>query len=70
MFEPCNVDASSGNGSLSESGLVHLKSYKYSSVDKSYISYYILRHYVRSSYRLPATRGVAAQRTVEEREDL
>jgi hypothetical protein len=34
---------------LSEEALIHLKSYKYSSVDKSWISYYILRHYVRSS---------------------
>lgn len=25
---------------------MHLKSYKYSSVDKSLVSYYILRHYV------------------------
>lgn len=33
-------------GSLSESGLQHFKTYKYSSVDKSPISYYILRHYV------------------------
>lgn len=32
---------------VSEDALVHLKSYKYSSVDKSPISYYILRHYVR-----------------------
>jgi ethanolaminephosphotransferase len=32
-------------GSLSESALHNLKSYKYSSVDKSYLSYYILRHY-------------------------
>lgn len=32
-------------GSLSESGLKHLKSYKYSSVDKSYLTHYILRHY-------------------------
>lgn len=31
---------------VSEEALAHLKSYKYSSVDKSYISYYILRHYV------------------------
>ncbi|KZF26123.1 sn-1,2-diacylglycerol cholinephosphotransferas-like protein [Xylona heveae TC161] len=30
---------------LSEDALVHLKSYKYSSVDKSYISRYILKHY-------------------------
>lgn len=31
---------------LSEEALIHLKSYKYSSVDKSWISHYILRHYV------------------------
>ncbi|KFY92382.1 hypothetical protein V498_04998 [Pseudogymnoascus sp. VKM F-4517 (FW-2822)] len=31
--------------SLSEDALVHLKSYKYSSVDESYISNYILKHY-------------------------
>ncbi|KAF2099333.1 hypothetical protein NA57DRAFT_74834 [Rhizodiscina lignyota] len=30
---------------ISEDALVHLKSYKYSSVDKSPVSYYILRHY-------------------------
>jgi len=30
---------------VSEDALVHLKSYKYSSVDKSLISHYILRHY-------------------------
>jgi hypothetical protein len=33
---------------LTEDALVHLKSYKYSSVDKSPISNYILRHYVRA----------------------
>ena len=32
---------------VSEEALVHLKSYKYSSVDKSLISKYILQHYVR-----------------------
>ena len=32
---------------LSEDALKHFKTYKYSSVDKSPISYYILRHYVR-----------------------
>lgn len=32
-------------GVLSEDGLKHFKTYKYSSVDKSPISYYILRHY-------------------------
>lgn len=31
---------------VSEDALVHLKTYKYSSVDKSLISRYILRHYV------------------------
>lgn len=30
---------------------MHLKSYKYSSVDKSLISNYILKHYVRSLER-------------------
>ena len=41
---------------ISEEALVHLKSYKYSSVDKSLISHYILRHYVRlgSPPALPA----------------
>jgi len=33
------------NGSLSEDALRHLKAYKYSSVDKSYLSRYVLRHY-------------------------
>jgi hypothetical protein len=33
---------------VSEEALIHLKSYKYSSVDKSLISNYILKHYVRS----------------------
>lgn len=32
--------------SLSDDALLPLKSYKYSSVDKSFISNYILRHYV------------------------
>ena len=35
------------NDCLSDSALVHLKSYKYSSVDKSLITHYLLRHYVR-----------------------
>lgn len=30
---------------ISEDALIHLKSYKYSSVDKSPFSYYVLRHY-------------------------
>ena len=33
---------------VSEEALAHLKTYKYSSVDKSLISNYILKHYVRS----------------------
>lgn len=33
---------------VSDEALAHLKSYKYSSVDKSLISNYILKHYVRS----------------------
>ena len=33
--------------SLSDDVLLPLKSYKYSSVDKSFISRYILKHYVR-----------------------
>lgn len=32
--------------SLSDDALMPLKSYKYSSVDKSFISRYVLRHYV------------------------
>lgn len=31
---------------VSDDALQHLKSYKYSSVDKSFISRYILKHYV------------------------
>lgn len=31
---------------VSDEALGNLKLYKYSSVDKSYISHYILRHYV------------------------
>ena len=31
---------------LSDEALIHLKSYKYSSVDKSWVSNHILRHYV------------------------
>lgn len=34
------------NDPLSDDALAHLKSYKYSSVDKSLISKYILQHYV------------------------
>jgi hypothetical protein len=34
---------------LSDEALAHLKTYKYSSVDKSPISKYIMKHYVRFS---------------------
>lgn len=33
---------------ISEEALIHLKSYKYSSVDRSLISRYFLQHYVPS----------------------
>ena len=39
--------------SLSDEALAPLKSYKYQSVDKSFISRYVLKHYVR--YPLPCT---------------
>lgn len=39
-------------GSLSEDGLKHFKTYKYSSVDKSPVSHYILRHYVCTCFNL------------------
>ena len=32
---------------ISDDALIHLKSYQYSAVDKSPVSYYILRPYVR-----------------------
>lgn len=40
------ADLSSASGPLSEEGLKCLKAYRYSSVDKSLISHYLLRHYV------------------------
>jgi ethanolaminephosphotransferase len=40
-------DSSSLEGPLSEDALANLKLYKYSSVDKSFTSRYILKHYVR-----------------------
>ena len=36
---------------VSEDALVHLKSYKYQSVDKSFLSHYVLRHYVSLAYK-------------------
>ena len=44
-FDPLADQSPGANGSLSEDALRHLKAYKYSSVDKSYLSRYILRHY-------------------------
>lgn len=37
--------------SLSDEALMPLKSYKYQSVDLSYISRYVLKHYVRCPWR-------------------
>jgi len=42
------ISGTAAHECVSEDALVHLKSYKYSSVDKSLISTYILKHYVRS----------------------
>lgn len=36
---------------LSEEALAHLKTYKYSSVDKSPVSKYIMKHYVCGHWR-------------------
>ena len=51
--------------SLSDDALAPLKSYKYQSVDKSFISRYVLKHYVRNSIpytilavRLPSNNGL------------
>jgi len=43
--DPLADQSPDANGSLSDDALRHLKAYKYSSVDKSYLSRYILRHY-------------------------
>ena len=45
------TDRSSLDGPLSEDALANLKLYKYSSVDKSFTSRYVLKHYVRSPIR-------------------
>lgn len=39
--------------SLSDEALAHLKTYRYSSVDKSLISRYILKHYVQFPWGYP-----------------
>jgi ethanolaminephosphotransferase len=39
-------------GTLSEDALIHLKSYKYSSVDKSLLSNYVLKHYWNAVVKL------------------
>jgi hypothetical protein len=46
---------------ISEEALVHLKSYKYSAVDKSPVSNYILKPYVRV-LPIPTCRVVPAKR--------
>jgi hypothetical protein len=38
---------------IAEDQLIHLKSYRYQSVDKSLISRYILKHYVRTGVFCP-----------------
>ena len=43
---------------VSEDALQHLKTYKYSSVDKSFISRYILKHYVRNPRCSLPTRAI------------
>ena len=49
---------------MSEEALVHLKSYKYSSVDKSLISNYILKHYV--CHTTPTDTGELAKNDIVE----
>lgn len=44
--QPANAETAK-HECVSEDALQHLKTYKYSSVDKSFISRYILKHYVR-----------------------
>lgn len=49
-------------GPLSRDALAHLRGYKYSSIDKSYISRYILKHYVckhpiRNQYEKESVHG-------------
>jgi hypothetical protein len=46
MLTTCLYLEEAAHECVSEDALVHLKSYKYSSVDKSFISNYILKHYV------------------------
>ena len=54
MADTAMIAAKAAAECVSEEALVHLKSYKYSSVDKSLISHYILRHYVRgAAHSLP-----------------
>lgn len=50
---------------LSDNVLVHLKSYKYSSVDKSLISRYILKHYVLFNPRPHSMAVVIADEVVD-----
>ena len=50
---------------VSEDALIHLKSYKYSSVDKSLISKYILKHYVREPFHSISREIANSTSTVE-----
>lgn len=50
--DPC-YPLSAAVDPLSDEALIHLKSYKYSSVDKSWVSNHILRHYVFPRSRFP-----------------
>ena len=55
MANPLLVLDIAAHECVSEDALVHLRSYKYSSVDKSLISKYILKHYVWTSPKCPCS---------------
>lgn len=48
-----DIEKAAVSDSLSDDALKHFKTYKYSSVDKSPVSKYILRHYVCSFVPMP-----------------
>lgn len=52
------TDKYADSGSLSEGGLKHFKTYKYSSVDLSPVSNYILKHYVRQTPPHPSATAI------------
>ena len=50
LYDDYNVDPDGTSADpLSDAAMANLKQYKYQSVDKSFISNYILRHYVSTS---------------------